>query len=206
MMIRRNVYAQALYERTLSRPKEGGVAQAPGGGKKRGPEIKKENGAGVAPRTTRFTSPADLVTTTLSDPVTLTTGTASTSGLQITNTAGVSLGHHSIECQASDATIKVVLPPAGGLKTNGVEMRAYNTAGTAYAAWSGLSTKPYLELPDGTSAQGSKIWSGTGVPAAGTVGTAAAGDFYLFRRVASTPVLYVCTAGGTPGTWSKIVG
>ena len=63
----------------------------------------------------------------------------------------------------------------------GNDMRVYNQVGGSHAAVNGTQNPPCLELPDGVTNQGSKIWSGSGPPSALTVGAATAGDYYLCR-------------------------
>jgi hypothetical protein len=66
------------------------------------------------------------------------------------------------------------------------------------ACMNGQQNPPCLELV------GARIWGGTGAPGSGTVGTARIGDVYLRRDGAAGTYYYICTAAGTPGTWSGI--
>lgn len=159
---------------------------------------------------TKITPPADLVSQTLEYPVTLVTGSASTPGLLI-QIADSPLEQQALQVEDNAGAIVFTVPPAGGPKTNAKDWRAYNAAGTAYAAFVATTTIPCIELPDGTSAQGLRIWSGTGAPAVGSVGAGQArvGDYYFRRRSGTvSALLYVCTvaaSGGNAGTWVQVI-
>lgn len=142
----------------------------------------------------------DLVSTTLIDPVTLTGDDSSTNGgLAIAMNSGAGLGQSGFETRTSGGTRQVFAPNVGGPLAFGLDMRCYSAAGGSYAAFNGSQTVPCLELPDGTSAQGAKLWSGTGAPSSTTVGTAAVGDMY-WRLFGATPATLVAGHQGTSGS------
>jgi hypothetical protein len=135
-----------------------------------------------------FASKPDLVSTTLIYPVTLTTETNTTnSGMTITSNQNSPLGQNPFQVQNSAGTVKWTVPVAGGPKTNGTDARAYNAAGTKYVSFDGQSSPQYCAFYDGTNTY--KLWSGTGAPSTNTVGTAAAGDYYMRKATYDYPIM-----------------
>ena len=135
-----------------------------------------------------FISKPDLVSTTLIYPVTLTTETNTTSaGMSITANQNAPLSQNPLQIQNSAGTIKWSVPVAGGPKTNGTDARAYNSAGTKYAAYNGTNSPQCVEYYDGSASY--KLWSGIGAPSTDTVGTASAGDYYMRRATYDYPIM-----------------
>jgi hypothetical protein len=172
--------------------------------------------------TKTFVSKPDLVSTTLSYPVTMTTGTGTGDAFTLTFNEFVDIAQIGFEVQGAGSpgagNTFFAVGPAGGPKMGAAisRWRCANSSGGSYVALCGDNANgiPYIELPDGTSSQGLRIFAGTGAPAAGTVGQASAGlhrvgDFYFRQRSAgSTQVLYVCTVEGTgsgAGTWVQVI-
>lgn len=142
----------------------------------------------------------------MSAPSTLLTGTTSTTGLTLKQNASAPAGQVMLRMLDTDGTT------AYAEITNGLDFAAYGmhigAAGGVFVATmrlDGTGTIPRLRFPDGTGT-GASWWSGTGAPSSTTVGTAAVGDLYLRRDTPSTANqrLYICTAAGSPGTWTGI--
>ena len=70
----------------------------------------------------------------------------------------------------------------------------------------GQGSIPCLQLPDGTTTNGIKIYMGSGVPSGTTVNTGRVGDLYMRTDTPSTSNqrIYMCTTAGSPGTWTGI--
>lgn len=80
-----------------------------------------------------------------------------------------------------------------------------NIIGGSFVGIDGVRNPPCLIFPDGNAAQGLRLWSGSGVPGAGTIGGAAQiGDIYIRTDTPTTSNqrVYHCTVAGTPGTWA----
>lgn len=158
------------------------------------------------PRAVRsFISKPDLVSTTLIYPMTMTTDADALWGLGIVEDVSAPLAQQTFQVQTSASTIRYSVPVTGGPVVIGADMRVAHAAGGAYAAYNGSATVPCLELPDGTG-QGSKIWSGTGAPAVGTIGTPTTGDYYWRRWTtaaaegAATLIAAETSSAGTTAT------
>lgn len=62
-----------------------------------------------------------------------------------------------------------------------------------------------VNFPDGTTNQGMNLRAGTGVPSASTIsGWAELGDVYHRRDGSGGTRIYICTAAGSPGTWTAV--
>jgi len=139
-------------------------------------------------RSKRFDAKPDLVSTTLVYPFTLTTETeVLDAGLHITGGSSAPAGQSLFQVQNSAGTILWYVGVVGGPVTNATDVRSYNTAGTKYVAMSGVTARQYYEYHDGTTSF--KMWSGIGAPSTDTVGTAAAGDYYLRRATYDFPIM-----------------
>jgi hypothetical protein len=138
--------------------------------------------------------------------------TGSTPGFTITLNASAAVGQQAFTVQDFINAPVWTVPAVGG--GGGLSMACYGdhlsvfhdmvTPGT-YVGFDGIVSPACLELPNGTSAQGPRIWSGSGVPSGSTIGGAAAlGDIYLRTDTPSTANqrVYHCTTAGTPGTWT----
>lgn len=157
-------------------------------------------------RSRRFISKPDLVSTTLIYPMTLTTETDTVdSGFTITSNVASPLGQNPFQVQNSAGTILWTVPVAGGPKTNAKDVRAYNTAGTKYAAFGGSTAPQYYEYHDGTNS--CKIFSGMGAPSTDTVGTASTGNFYWRRATYDYPIMVgksVTIGAATTNRWQSV--
>lgn len=153
-----------------------------------------------------FVAKADLVSTTLIYPMTMLTGAGNLDGFLITGNQSAPLSQQPFQVQDSSGNARFSIGVAGGAYTIARDVRAYNTAGTAYVALSGRNSPACVEFPDGSSAQGSKLWGGTGAPSSTTVGTGAAGDFYFRKADVAAATLVAASYTTTTGQTSISVG
>ncbi len=124
-----------------------------------------------------FIAKPDLVYPDLVYPVTLTTDDASVSGgLAIVGNQLGPVGQRLLAVLDSTDAIRFASGITGGPYTVGRDIRAYNPAGTAYAALVGRTSYGCIELPDGASAQGPRVYGGYGDP--NGVLSARSGDFF----------------------------
>ena len=140
-----------------------------------------------------FAAKPDLVSQTLVYPFTLVTNPTYNDGhggLTLNGDSGAPASQQILQIKNSSGTILWTVPVAGGPKTHAKDMRAYNAPGGSYVGFDASRNPGCLHLPDGTSSQGSRVWSGTGAPSASTIGGAAvAGDYYFRRCALARPTL-----------------
>ena len=139
--------------------------------------------------------------TTLVPPVTMTTG-PDVLGLSIITAATPLLSQQAIQFQGSSGTPLWTVGVVGGPKTsNGTNVQAYHAPGGSWAGFVGAAPA-CLQLPDGTSNQGSKVFSGSGAPSTLTLGSTSvsAGDVYYQRSVSQL----IASTNATAGTYTSI--
>lgn len=140
-------------------------------------------------------------------PSTLLTDTSTTTGLLIKQGSGAPATQVPIRVIDSDAATLWEVMNGGHVACYGMRMGAANGVFSSGVWLNGQGSIPCLQLPDGTSTNGIKIYMGSGVPSGTTVNTGRVGDMYLRIDTPSTANqrIYMCTTAGTPGTWTGIV-
>lgn len=140
-------------------------------------------------------------------PSTLLTDTTTTTGLLIKQGAGAPATQVPIRVIDTNGTTKLwEVTNAGHVACYGMRMGATIGVFNSGVFLNGQGSIPCLQLPDGTSTNGIKIYMGSGVPSGTTVNAGRVGDMYLRIDTPSTSNqrIYMCTAAGSPGTWSGI--
>lgn len=139
-------------------------------------------------------------------PSTLLTDTSSTTGLLIKQGSGAPAGQKAFQLNTQAGDVFCEFDFTTGLSF--INQRVGAAAGVFTAVptcLNGVQNPPCLQFADGT-ANGMRLWSGTGVPSSTTVGNGQVGDRYLRRDTPLTALqrVYRCTVAGTPGTWGGI--
>jgi len=139
-------------------------------------------------------------------PSTLLTDATSTTGLLIKQGAGAPATQVPMRVVDSDAATLFEVTNAGHVASYGMRMGATIGVFNSGVFLNGQLSIPCLQLPDGTSTNGIKIYMGSGVPSGTTVNAGRVGDMYLRIDTPSTSNqrIYMCTVAGSPGTWSGI--
>ena len=142
----------------------------------------------------------NVSTTTLSYPVSVTTNQQPL-GMVISSSASPSLAQQPFQVQGFSGATFWTVPIAGGPKTNAVPLLTRNSASGAWAGFSGTAPA-YVQLTDGPTNQGSKVFSGSGAPSTLTLGSTSvsAGDVYYQRSVSQL----IASANTTAGTYTSI--
>lgn len=148
---------------------------------------------------TNQTTPGDA-----SAPLTLlvdNTDALNTTGLVVTQNASAPATQNLLEVQESDGTVTAAVTNGLDFATYGMKFGAVAGVFLSMTCLNGQQNPPCIEIGGGA-----RVWSGTGAPASGTVGTGRVGDWYLRRDTPSTANqrVYLCTVAGTPGTWTAI--
>jgi len=139
-------------------------------------------------------------------PSNLLTDATATTGLLIKQGAGAPVTQVPIRVIDSDAATLWEITNAGHCVSYNMKMGANYGVFTSGVYLNGRNSIPCLQLPDGTSNNGIRIYMGSGVPSGTTVNTSVIGDMYYRIDTPSTANqrIYMCTVAGTPGTWLGI--
>ena len=139
-------------------------------------------------------------------PSNLLTGDDTTTGLTIKQGAGAPASQVPFRVIDTDGSTLLEVTNAGHFVGYGVKFGATAGVFNAAANITGVLDIPCLQLPNGVTNDGIKIYMGSGVPSATTVNPGRIGDLYMRKDTPSTANqrIYMCTVAGTPGTWVGI--
>jgi len=139
-------------------------------------------------------------------PSSLLTDATTTTGLLIKQGVGAPATQVPFRIKDTDGSTILEVTNAGHLAAYGVKLGATNGVFNSGANINGVLDIPCLELPNGVTNNGIKIYMGSGVPSGTTVNPGRVGDLYMRKDTPSTSNqrIYMCTVAGTPGTWVGI--
>jgi hypothetical protein len=149
--------------------------------------------------------------TTLKTGSTLSTpNSGTTPGITVTQGAAAVSNQSTIQVMDYlNAPIFVVAAGAPSANCWGDKFGAYSSTTSSGCMFRADLSNGYnfsigvVSFPDTAVNQGMNLRAGTGVPSASTVaGWAELGDIYHRRDGSSGTRIYVCTAAGSPGTWT----